>query len=55
MGIFSKFKKGFHKGASIIQGAFDTLSGKSRLDESSLLDMKLFTPVILAWKQQRKF
>lgn len=40
MGIFSKFKKGFHKGASIIQGAFDTLSGKSRLDESSLLDIE---------------
>ena len=28
MGIFSKFKKGFQKGASVIQGAFDTISGK---------------------------
>ena len=40
MGIFSKFKKGFQKGASVIQGAFDSISGKARLDEDSLLDLE---------------
>ena len=40
MGIFSKFKKGFQKGASVIQGALDTISGKGRLDESTLLDIE---------------
>ena len=40
MGIFSKFKKGFKKGASVIQGAFDTLSGKGKIDESTLLDIE---------------
>jgi len=40
MGIFSKFKKGFKKGASLIHGAFDTLSGKGRVDEDSLLEIE---------------
>ncbi len=40
MGIFSKFKQGFQKGASVIQGAFDVISGKGRLDASSLLDLE---------------
>ena len=40
MGIFSKFKKGFQKGASVIQGAFDSISGKAKLDEDSLLDLE---------------
>jgi fused signal recognition particle receptor len=40
MGIFSKFKKGFQKGASVLQGAFDTLSGKGRIDENTLLDIE---------------
>ena len=40
MGIFSKFKKGFQKGVSVIQGAFDSISGKARLDEDSLLDLE---------------
>jgi fused signal recognition particle receptor len=40
MGIFSKFKKGFQKGASLIHGAFDTLSGKGRVDEDSLLEIE---------------
>ena len=40
MGIFSKFQKGFKKGASVLQGAFASLSGKSRLDEDTLLDLE---------------
>lgn len=40
MGIFSKFKKGFQKGASVLQGAFDTLSGKGRIDENTLLGIE---------------
>ena len=40
MGIFSKFKQGFKKGASVIQGALGTLSGKGRLDEDTLLDIE---------------
>ncbi len=45
MGIFSKFRKGFQKGASVIQGAFNTISGMGRLDEGTLLDIEeaLFT------------
>jgi fused signal recognition particle receptor len=37
MGIFSKFKKGFQKGAQAVQGAFSSLTGSGKLSESSLL------------------
>jgi fused signal recognition particle receptor len=40
MGIFSKFKKGFSKGASVIQGALGSIIGKGRLDEESLLELE---------------
>ena len=40
MGIFSKFKKGFSKGASVIQGALGSIIGKGKLDEESLLDLE---------------
>ena len=40
MGIFSKFQKGFQKGASVLQGAFASFSGKSRLDEDTLLELE---------------
>jgi len=40
MGIFSKFQKGFQKGASVLHGAFASLSGKSRLDEDTLLGLE---------------
>ena len=40
MGIFSKFKKGFSKGASAIQGALGSIIGKGKLDEESLLDLE---------------
>ena len=40
MSIFSKFQKGFQKGASVIQGAFNTISGRGRLDENTLLDIE---------------
>ena len=40
MGIFSRFKKGFQKGAQAIQGAFATVTGNGRLDENSLLQIE---------------
>ena len=40
MGIFSKFQKGFQKGASVLQGAFASISGKGRLDEDTLLNLE---------------
>lgn len=40
MGIFSRFKKGLQKGAQALQGAFDSVTGKGRLDEDSLLQIE---------------
>jgi len=40
MGIFSKFKRGLQKGAQSIQGAFASVTGKSKLDEDSLLQIE---------------
>ena len=40
MGILSKFKKGFQKGASVLQGALGSITGKGYLDENSLLNIE---------------
>lgn len=40
MGIFSKFRKGFSRGAQAVRGAFDVLSGRGQLNEDDLLDLE---------------
>ena len=39
MGIFSKFKSGFKRGADALQGAINKVVGREQLDENDLLDL----------------
>ena len=40
MGIFSKFKSGFKRGADALQGAINKVVGREQLDENDLLDLE---------------
>ena len=40
MGIISKFKSGFKKGADVLQSAFSKAVGRDLLDEDDLLDLE---------------
>ena len=40
MGIFSKFKSGFKRGANVLQDAVGKVVGRGRLEESDLLDLE---------------
>ena len=40
MGIFSKFKNGFKRGADVLQGALNRVAGREQLDENDLLDLE---------------
>ena len=40
MGIFSKFKSGFKRGANALQDAVGKVVGRTRLEESDLLDLE---------------
>ena len=40
MGIFSKFKSGFKRGADALQGAINKVAGREQLDENDLLDLE---------------
>ena len=40
MGMFSKFKSGFKRGADALQGAINKVVGREQLDENDLLDLE---------------